>query len=142
MTGAFLQGREYPDKLYCIPCDEICQAMGLQAGSITRLRRACYGLVDAPLEWYRTIHEFLESLGFSRLWSDPCAWIWRSNDTVRGMVAGHVDDFLFSGSSQDDEWKSKITAIKSQWGDWESGSFVQCGVQITKTANGFELSQP
>ncbi|CAE7862191.1 RE1, partial [Symbiodinium sp. KB8] len=31
-------------------------------GSITRLKRACYGLVDAPLEWYRTIAIFLEEL--------------------------------------------------------------------------------
>ena len=29
--------------------------MGLAPGSITKVRRACYGLVDAPLEWYRSI---------------------------------------------------------------------------------------
>ena len=30
VSGAFLQGREYPDKLHCIPCDEICRAMGIE----------------------------------------------------------------------------------------------------------------
>ena len=72
VSGAFLQGREYPDKLFCVPCDEICDALQIPHGSITRLRRACYGLVDAPLEWYRTVSEFFESLGLTRLWSDAC----------------------------------------------------------------------
>ncbi|CAE7036286.1 RE1, partial [Symbiodinium sp. CCMP2456] len=63
VSGAFLQGRPYPDDLYCIPCDEICQAMNLPAGTVTKLKRACYGLVDAPLEWYKTVHEFFMSLG-------------------------------------------------------------------------------
>ncbi|CAE7246546.1 unnamed protein product, partial [Symbiodinium pilosum] len=44
VTGAFLQSREYPDKLYCVP-----------TGSIMRVQRACYGLVDAPLEWWRSV---------------------------------------------------------------------------------------
>ncbi|CAE7406995.1 RE2, partial [Symbiodinium sp. KB8] len=63
VSGAFLQGREYPDELFCVPCPEICQAMGLAEGTVTRLRRACYGLVDAPLEWYRTVDSFLQELG-------------------------------------------------------------------------------
>ena len=144
VSGAFLQGREYPDTLYCIPCDEICAAMQLAPGSITRLRRACYGLVDAPLEWYRTIATFLEELGLERTWCDACAWVWRKDGQVRGMVAGHVDDFLFAGSDQDQEWQSILQKIQTRfkWGDWDCNNFVQCGVQIKKTDEGFELSQP
>ncbi|CAE7317363.1 RE1 [Symbiodinium sp. CCMP2456] len=144
VSGAFLQGREYPDKLYCIPCPEICEAMGIEAGSVTRLRRACYGLVDAPLEWYRTVTEFLESLGLQRLWSDPCAWVWRPQGELRGMISGHVDDFLFSGAEDDKEWQEILQAIRTRfkWGDWEDNTFVQCGVQVTRVTEGFELSQP
>ncbi|CAE7279373.1 RE1, partial [Symbiodinium sp. CCMP2456] len=29
ITGAFLQGREYPSELFCIPCDEILESMNL-----------------------------------------------------------------------------------------------------------------
>ncbi|CAE7422915.1 RE1 [Symbiodinium sp. CCMP2592] len=144
VSGAFLQGREYPTKLFCVPCDEICDAMNIPRGSITRLKRACYGLVDAPLEWYRTVSEFLSSLGLERLWSDACAWVWRKEGKVRGMVCGHVDDFLFGGKSEDTEWQQIISQIQQRfkWGDWDKNSFTQCGVQITKTATGFELSQP
>ncbi|CAE7362999.1 RE1, partial [Symbiodinium sp. CCMP2456] len=53
VTGAFLQSRQYPDRLFCIPCPEICQALGIPEGSVTKVQKACYGLVDAPLEWYR-----------------------------------------------------------------------------------------
>ena len=53
ISGAFLQGRNYHDELFCVPCEEILAAMNLPKGSITRLKRACYGLVDAPLEWTR-----------------------------------------------------------------------------------------
>ncbi|CAE7358286.1 nphp3 [Symbiodinium sp. CCMP2592] len=143
VSGAFLQGRAYPDKLYCIPCKEICAAMGLPEGSITRVRRACYGLVDAPLEWYRTVSQFLESLGLERLWSDACAWVWRPNNQLRGMVSGHVDDFLFGGREDDREWQDIIRRIKEKfrWSDWESGCFTQCGVQIEQDAEGFTLSQ-
>ena len=34
VTGAFLQSREYPGELYCIPTPEICQAMGLPPESL------------------------------------------------------------------------------------------------------------
>ncbi|OLQ08926.1 Copia protein [Symbiodinium microadriaticum] len=144
VSGAFLQGREYPDLLYCIPCPEICQAMGLSPGSITRLRRACYGLVDAPLEWYKTIAEVLETeLGMIRSWSDPCLRMWRPNGEIRGAISGHVDDFLFSGAEEDREWQAQLQRIKDRfkWGDWESGNFTQCGVQVVQDESGFHLSQ-
>ncbi|OLQ01621.1 hypothetical protein AK812_SmicGene15624 [Symbiodinium microadriaticum] len=143
VSGAFLQGRPYPDLLHCVPTDEICTAMGIPSGSVTRLQRACYGLVDAPLEWYRTVTEFLDTLGLERLWSDACMWVWRPAGEVRGIITGHVDDFLFGGSEQDVAWQAILDKIKAKfrWGDWEEDQLMQCGVQITQTAEGFELSQ-
>ena len=77
VTGAFLQGREYPTDLYCVPFPEIDEAMGIPSDSITRVKRGCYGLVDAPLEWYRSVSTFLEELGLQKAWSDPCMWLWK-----------------------------------------------------------------
>ena len=133
VSGAFLQGRDYPGVLHCIPCDEICDALGVPRSSVMRLKRACYGLVDAPLEWYRSVAEFLEGLGLERTWSDPCTWVWRVQGQLRGMISGHVDDFLFGGSDQDTQWQEILTKIKGrfQWGDWErdTDGFTQCGVR-------------
>ena len=145
VSGAFLQGRDYPGELFCVPCPEICQQMGLPEGTITKLRKACYGLVDAPLEWYKTVSDFLAELGLERLWSDACTWVWRPEGRVRAVVSGHVDDFLFTGGQEDQGWQSIVQKIKDrfQWGDWDKDDFVQCGVRVQKTANGgFSLSQP
>ncbi|CAE7896434.1 unnamed protein product, partial [Symbiodinium sp. KB8] len=106
--------------------------------------RACYGLVDAPLEWYRSVSEFLEGIGLERTWSDACTWVWRENGELKGMVSGHVDDFLFGGSDQDPQWQGIIKKIQQrfQWGDWEKDNFVQCGVKVDKVEEGYMLSQP
>ena len=144
VTGAFLQSREYPDDLLCIPCPEICQAMGLAPESVTRVRRACYGLVDAPLEWYRSICQFFETLGLQRCWSDPCCWKLMVQGKLHGIISGHVDDFLFSGSVTDPVWNKTISAIQKEyrWGDWEKDKFIQCGVLIECNNDGtYALSQ-
>ena len=143
VSGAFLQGREYPDRLLCAPCDEICTAMNLPPGSIVRLRKACYGLVDAPLEWYRTVSSFLAELGFERLWSDACAWVLREGSRLLGVISGHVDDFLLSGDEAHVRWKEVIQSIQARfkWGDWDKDVFVQCGVQVTRDGSDFKLSQ-
>ncbi|CAE7255758.1 RE1 [Symbiodinium sp. CCMP2456] len=145
VSGAFLQGRDYPGVLHCVPCNEICDALGVPRDSIMRLRKACYGLVDAPLEWYRSVAEFLAELGLERSYSDPCTWLWRVDGCLRGMISGHVDDFLFGGSDEDSEWQGILKRIKDrfQWGDWERDTegFTQCGVRVLRTAEGFELSQ-
>ena len=96
VTGAFLQSRPYPGELYCVPTPEICEAMKLPPESLTRVRKACYGLVDAPLEWYRSICAFFQELGLKRTWSDPCCWTLHQNGDLKGIITAHVDDFLFS----------------------------------------------
>ena len=143
ITGAFLQGREYAEELFCIPCPEICKAMGLESGAVAKLKKACYGLVDAPLEWYRTISSFFEEIGLERGWADACSWTWRQGGELRGMIAGHVDDFLFGGRADDKGWQEILQKIRERfkWGDWDKNKFVQCGVQIETTSTGYALSQ-
>ena len=144
VTGAFLQSREYPDQLLCIPCPEILAAMGLAPETLTRVRKACYGLVDAPLEWYRSISEFFHAQGLRRCWSDPCCWTYVSQGELQGLISGHVDDFVFSGNEDHAGWQSILTAIQKQykWSDWEKDSFVQCGVRVERSQDGtYALSQ-
>ena len=144
VTGAFLQGREYQGTAYVVPTDEICGAMGITSGSVTKLRKACYGLVDAPLEWFLTVSDYLTSIGFVRCVTDPCAFKFVENDRLVGIVSGHVDDFLFCGPPSCVVWKNICEKIREhfKWGTWEKGSFTQCGVHIKSLpCGGFELSQ-
>ncbi|CAE7708489.1 RE1, partial [Symbiodinium pilosum] len=144
VTGAFLQSREYPDQLYCIPTPDICEALGVAPGTVTRVQKACYGLVDAPLEWWRSVDSFLQELGFQRTWADSCCWVLRKGGVLKGVISGHDDDFLFAGKSGDQFWEDKLEAIKQKfkWGAWDTGSFTQCGVLVEQGPAGIHLSQP
>jgi hypothetical protein len=65
--------------------------------------------------------------------------------TLRGIISCHVDDFLFSGGQQDQEWEALLKTIREKyaWGEWESKKFVQCGVLIEEQSdNSYHLSQP
>ena len=145
VSGAFLQGREYPGSLYCIPCPEILQAMGLSEEEVVKVKRGCYGLVDAPHEWYMSVSEYFQTLGLQKSWSDPCCWMLKINGVLRGLIAGHVDDFLFAGHPDDAEWSKIEVAIQKhyKWSEWQTGDFTQCGVRIQEMPDGaFHLSQP
>ena len=144
VSGAFLQGRTYEGEAYVIPTPEICSAMGIEEHSVTRLKRACYGLVDAPLEWFLTVTDFLVSIGFQQCACDPCTFVLFEHDELKGLVVGHVDDFLFAGRKGEATWEDKCRQIRARfkWGEWLENEFVQCGVKIRRTTNGgFELSQ-
>ena len=144
VSGAFLQGREYPGEAYVIPTPEICMGMKIPESSVTKLRKACYGLVDAPLEWFLTVSDFLTSIGFVRCVTDPCCFKYVKNDRLIGLITGHVDDFLFSGNPTCPLWKDLCDQIKRKfkWGSWEKNEFTQCGVHIKRTSDmGFELTQ-
>ena len=144
VTGAFLQSRDYPNQLLCIPCPEILEAMNLPPDSLTLVKRACYGLVDAPLEWYRSISSFFDRLGLRRCWSDPCCWTYVVQGQLKGIISGHVDDFLFSGCEKDAGWQQIMSSIRSEykWSDWEKDDFIQCGVRVQRATDGtYSLSQ-
>lgn len=144
VSGAFLQGRSYKGEAFVIPTDDMCDSMGIPPNSVTKLKKACYGLVDAPLEWFLTVSDFLTSIGFSRCVCDPCCFKYVKDGVLIGLITGHVDDFLFSGSKDCKLWDDLCKKVKERfkWGTWESGSFTQCGVHIkTMLDGGFELSQ-
>ncbi|CAK9063413.1 Retrovirus-related Pol polyprotein from transposon TNT 1-94 [Includes: Protease [Durusdinium trenchii] len=134
VAAAFLQGREFARDLYLIPTPEICTAMNIAPESVVKMRKACYGLVEAPIEWFETMNTFLRSQGLEQLKSDPCCWRLRDPTTGQtvGLVSGHVDDFLFSGLPQNQQWEAAERSIRERfnWGEWEVNDFVQCGVRV------------
>ncbi|CAE7858507.1 unnamed protein product [Symbiodinium microadriaticum] len=125
--------------------------LGVPAQSTMLLTKAAYGLVEAPIQWFLTISRFLESIGGEQQFSDPCCWSFykaekdsQGHRVCIGHVCGHVDDFLFGGSSECSEWKAIKEKIQTRfkWGQWEVKKFTQCGVLIEQDDNGFALSQP
>lgn len=66
---------------------------------VVRLKRALYGLKDAPISWYKTLMTSLKKLGFKRSRLDHCLFY---KDTKKGphMLLIHVDDILSTGPSK------------------------------------------
>ena len=144
VAAAFLQGRECEYDLYCIPTPEICESMQVPKESVVRLRKACYGLVQAPYEWYETVREYLLQIGFTQCGADPCCWVLHVEGETRAIISGHVDDFMMVGSPEDPYWAAAKSSLQEhfRWGEFELNDFTQCGVQIQCREDGsFTLSQ-
>ena len=144
VSAAFLQGRECPHDLYCIPTPEICTEMGVPQESVVRLRKACYGLVQAPYEWFETVRECLLELQFFQCGADPCCWVLQQEGATKAIISGHVDDFMMVGDPKDSFWTEVREQIqkKFRWGEFELNDFTQRGVQIRRDHDGsFHLSQ-
>ena len=67
VSGAFLQGMDLEEEMWCRPVKEICDDLGVGEGTPLLLRKAAYGLVQAPLHWYHSISKFLGEIGYRRL---------------------------------------------------------------------------
>ena len=75
--GFFWRRQDHTERnrdMFLIPTDEICKSLGVPPQLAVRMRKACYGLVEARIEWFETMNDFLKSIGFEQLRSDPCFW--------------------------------------------------------------------
>ena len=80
------------------------QPTGFETGDPTkkvwRLKKALYGLVEAPRLWYETLHQVLDDYGFCRIVGDPCLYVLKRNSHV-AILGVFVDDFLIFGTSDE-----------------------------------------
>ena len=65
---------------------------------VCKLRKALYGLRQAPRAWYDKLHSTLLSLGFKRSDYDSCLYL---HTQAQLWLAFHVDDFLLIGPTID-----------------------------------------
>ena len=125
VSTAFLHAWLYDDeRVYCRP------PLGFEnhpafRGKITRLRKALYGLRQAPRRWWEHLSKTLKSLGMTRLKSDPCVWILDKRTVAKFLVgtldmsgviikmAAHVDDFLITTNNRAKlkQWFALLAAV-------------------------------
>ena len=114
---------------------EICQEMGVADDTPMQLTKAAYGLVQAPLQWYRSVCTTMESLGYRRLITEPCCWVYvDEQQEVQSIIHGHVDDFVFGGHKNNPVHERLMEALRQSfsWGTWEEQQFEQCGILVTQ----------
>ena len=75
-TAAFIQGdaTELQGNVLAEPAPELAEALGLGPGDYVRLRKAVYGLVNAPRRWWQRVTTDLQSLGWVSCKYEPCVW--------------------------------------------------------------------
>jgi hypothetical protein len=78
---------------------------------VLRLRKALYGLHQAPRAWNAKLDETLQSLGFTRCPSEPTIYTRRScgNQLIVGV---YVDELVVTGTSFDDIKRFKTEMAK------------------------------
>ena len=136
VKSAFLQGNEISRELYLQPPKEAT------TNKLWKLQRTPYGLVDAGRKWYLRVQTELTSLGAKQATCDKGLFIWedRSGGGLCGVLAAHVDDFVFCG----DEYfhMTILPKIRSTFhiGTEEEQRFKYLGLSISEVPRGIELN--
>ena len=73
-TG-FLSGDEYIRNIFISPPDDVRQMLSLDNETVLRLRKAVYGLVNAPKRWWDRLKKSLIENGCTSCALDPCALV-------------------------------------------------------------------
>lgn len=114
LKSAFTQSRPLVrggGKLYCRSCQG--SMPGTQEGQLAEIVLGCYGLMDAPLNWRKTLVEYItKELGYVASVLDPCTFFLHDSEKgLRGMLAVEVDDLLMFG---DEKHEKKMQELQSQ----------------------------
>ena len=108
-------------------------------GFVWKLNKALYGLKQAPHLWNNTLHEFLVSKGFKRLFADPCMYQLHVSDKKYVEIAVYVDDLILAATHEDILMQTK-EYLSAQFQMKDMGLCRYClGIQITPTTTGVKL---
>ena len=128
IKSAFLQGQETTRKIHLKPPKE--------AGSLFLwlLNKTVYGLGDASREWYLKLKDELLKCGCLICIYDEALFFWMHDGVLHGIIACHVDDFLYGGS--DLFHQQVIAKIKEVFciSKEEEDTFKYLGLQVEQSS--------
>lgn len=107
---------------------------------VCHLQRSLYGLKQAPRAWFKCLHDFLISTGFSALKTDVTLFYYTTNDS-RVFLLVYVDDIIMTGNDSaliDTLLSSLSRTFKIR--DLGTLNFF-LGIETLPTQDGFVLSQ-
>lgn len=88
------------------------QPPGYEVGGrnvVCHLKRALYGLRQAPRAWHQRLKSELETYGFTESKADPGLYIWDDANAATAYILVYVDDLLIAAQDMD-----VVTTIKSK----------------------------
>ena len=103
---AFLQGNPLQRDVFVKPPKEA------KTDKVWKLRKAVYGLNEASRFWYNRVKDEMIKIGFTRSKYDEALFYCKEGGQLQGIIAIHVDDFLFGGTKKFHETKmSRLRTI-------------------------------
>lgn len=84
---------------------------------IVQIVAGCYGLVDSPLHWRKSLIAALKELGYVQSRLDPCIYKLYTGGRLEGAIAIEVDDLFMVGS---EERQRRVQRLKERFvfGKW------------------------
>ena len=139
ISTAFLQGSEMKRDIFIKPPKEASAN-----GNLWKLNKCVYGLCDASLSWYHKVCEIMDQCGVTKSKVDPAVFYWLNNNEVCGVLACHVDDFLWAGDKCYEEsviQKIRENLLVGQEHTEDDGAFAYVGIEIKNVQGSIHLSQ-
>lgn len=137
VNTAFLQGR-LEDEVF------MAQPPGFtdpnHPNHVCRLRKAIYGLKQAPKAWYSELKNFLVHSGFKNSLSDTSLFILKHNGKFVYVLV-YVDDILVTGSDNN-LVQQVIAALSNRFSIKDMGNLSYfLGIETIRTPQGLHLRQ-
>ena len=136
IKAAFLQGNAIDREVFLKPPKE-----ANQPNHLWLLKKVVYGLSDASRVWYLRVVDELKKLGAIPSKYDKAVFIWKKQGVLHGVLASHVDDFLWVGS---EEFScSVIQPLRSVFkvSKESKDCFKYVGIHVKKLGDMIEVSQ-
>ncbi|CEM31453.1 unnamed protein product [Vitrella brassicaformis CCMP3155] len=109
-------------------------------GYIVRLRKALYGLKEAPRAWNITLHNQLLHLGFRRHPKEPCVYL---HDNKGIMLSVFVDDILIASREEGVTWfKSQLSTVFATKDLSEADVFLALKITRDRPRRHLTITQP
>ena len=127
---AFLQGQNINHTVYIKPPPEANTNM------LWQLNKCIYGLADAPRCFYLRLREVLYESGASVSQLDEALFFAHDkNGHLIGVIACHVDDLLYGGTSQFHHEVINNLCDKLEFGSKNSSAFTYIGMHVQQHQN-------
>ena len=103
IKAVFLQGEPASREIYLLPPREA------KTSKVWRLNKCVYGLSDTSLKWYEKVKYTLLKLGCVLSPVDRSLFVYHLDGNLVGILAVHVDDFIWTGSAEFEKNSSSET---------------------------------
>ena len=138
---AFLNGddTEYDREIYGEPPEDAKEMLKMTPQQVCRIRKAIYGLLNAPRQWAEKLAKELRAGGWCQSKLEPCLWRLYSQNELRGVLGIHVDDIVTSGKGVVYENKVKELRKLFPFGSWKNArneTVTFCGCEVKQKGCG------